>query len=130
MIIPLSPGLVITSLNLLSLGRLDGADAQGRRVALGMLFRTCNSHILHVWNIYLHLGHFGGKMGVNAGKYSIHAAYGIVIQILEKWEEPGKAREESEDLETYRKIQKNLSSCRWTRHGHLMISLAFLVLEL
>ena len=29
--------------------------------------------MIHVWNIYLHLGHFRG----NVGKYSIHGASGI-----------------------------------------------------
>ena len=30
------------------------------------------SHMLHVWNIYLHWGDFW----VNVGKYSIHGAFG------------------------------------------------------
>ena len=30
------------------------------------------THMLHIWYIYLHLGHYK----VNVGKYSIHAAYG------------------------------------------------------
>ena len=32
-----------------------------------------HSQMIHVWNIYLHLGHFRG----NVGKYSIHGASGI-----------------------------------------------------
>jgi hypothetical protein len=33
-----------------------------------------NTHGIHVWYIYLHLGDF---VRANVGKYTIHRAYGI-----------------------------------------------------
>ena len=40
------------------------------------------SHVLHVWNIYLHLGHL--RVG-KCGKYYIHGASGLVVLPEDVW---------------------------------------------